>query len=192
MHIYLHNIPSNFIPIRIKMIALGFLKQVAPTTRITTTRTRRVAIWDQCLKCLKHLSAHIIDTLRTVIAGCFHRNVLVLVKVDASVTAAEQLAVITSHTLWTFYLILSFVTNRILQQQTDRQSLPKQQLLRHKSEWSSDTEIIDKAKISSFNGIWTFLDLVIHTNNNNTAMIHMSAFNFRHTLTALSTAHCSI
>jgi len=41
-------------------------------------------------------AAHVGDTLRTIVASCLDRNVLVLVKVDASVTAAEELTVETS------------------------------------------------------------------------------------------------
>jgi len=57
-----------------------------------------VFVWKQ-----NNLTTHVGDALRTVVAGCFHRNVLVLVKVDASITAAEQLTAFTSSTSLNFY-----------------------------------------------------------------------------------------
>jgi len=45
-------------------------------------------------------TAYISNTLWTVIAGSLYRNVLVFVKVDASVTTSKQLAVkVTSYTM---------------------------------------------------------------------------------------------
>jgi len=58
-------------------------------------------------------AAHIVDTRRTVKAGCFYRNVLVLVKVDASVTAAEELTVFTPHTAPDFATLMTVLIQNI-------------------------------------------------------------------------------